>query len=196
MKRRSLKLGLLILAFLAAGAIINVAVAWALCMRAAHSVTKEYPPSDLIRSQFGALELPADGEMGFVAMSAGVVQVRCAASPIGGPQVAVEVIEAGWPAPSCAGKEVARGWDVKHSQSIPINLGHARQLPYGPLWPGFAINTIFYAAIAWLLLAFPGAVRRHRRIKRGLCPECAYPVGTNPRCTECGKPVKLRHIVQ
>ena len=31
---------------------------------------------------------------------------------------------------------------------------------------------------------------RDRRIKRGLCPACAYPVGTNDVCTECGKPVK------
>src|SRR4029453_17217101 len=44
-------------------------------------------------------------------------------------------------------------------------------------WLGFAINTIFYAAILWLLFAFPSALRRRRRIKRGLCPACAYPTG-------------------
>ncbi|MCI0632193.1 MAG: hypothetical protein L0Y44_16240 [Phycisphaerales bacterium] len=56
-----------------------------------------------------------------------------------------------------------------------------------PLWPGFAINTIFYAAILWLLFAAPFALRRRRRIKRGLCPACAYPVGESETCTECGR---------
>jgi hypothetical protein len=64
-----------------------------------------------------------------------------------------------------------------------------RLLPLRPIWPGFAINTLFYAAILWLLFAAPFALRRMRRIKRGLCPACAYPVGTSAVCTECGEPV-------
>ena len=59
-------------------------------------------------------------------------------------------------------------------------------IPLGPIWPGFAINTVFYAVVLWLLFAAPVALRRRRRTKRGLCPKCAYPVGTNARCTECG----------
>jgi hypothetical protein len=31
-----------------------------------------------------------------------------------------------------------------------------------------------------------GAWRRSLRVKRGLCPACAYPVGVSPVCTECG----------
>jgi hypothetical protein len=68
-----------------------------------------------------------------------------------------------------------------------------KALALRPIWPGFAINTTFYAAILWMLFAFPFTVRRwhrRRRINRGLCPACAYPVGTNPHCTECGKPLK------
>jgi hypothetical protein len=61
-----------------------------------------------------------------------------------------------------------------------------RMLAWNPLWPGFAINTIFYAAILWMLFAAPFALRRRRRIKRGLCPKCAYPVGARDVCTECG----------
>jgi hypothetical protein len=49
---------------------------------------------------------------------------------------------------------------------------------------------VFYAAILWLLFAAPFALRRRRRIKRGLCPKCAYPVGESPVCTECGAAVK------
>jgi hypothetical protein len=60
----------------------------------------------------------------------------------------------------------------------------------GTIWPGFAINTLFYAGILWLLFAAPIALRRRRRIKRGLCPACAYPVGTSNKCTECGVMVR------
>ena len=62
-------------------------------------------------------------------------------------------------------------------------------IPGRPVWSGFAINTIFYAAILWLLFFTPGAVRRTIRRKRGLCPACAYPIGTSPVCTECGNHV-------
>ena len=34
-----------------------------------------------------------------------------------------------------------------------------------------------------------GAYRASKRIKRGLCPKCAYPVGTSTACTECGAAV-------
>jgi len=58
-------------------------------------------------------------------------------------------------------------------------------VPYAPIWPGFAINTAFYAMLLWL----PFVLRRWQRIKRGLCPKCAYPVGTSEICTECGAAV-------
>jgi hypothetical protein len=62
-------------------------------------------------------------------------------------------------------------------------------LPLNIRWPGFAINTIFYAAILWVLFAVPLALRRRRRLKRGQCPACAYPIGTSEVCTECGKSI-------
>ena len=62
-------------------------------------------------------------------------------------------------------------------------------LPIGLIWPGFAINTLFYAGILWLMFAAPGfALRRRRRIKRGLCVKCAYPLGASSVCSECGTP--------
>lgn len=71
-----------------------------------------------------------------------------------------------------------------------------RGIPYHVTASGFAINTIFYAAIVWLLFAAPFKLRRWRRIKRGLCPACAYPVGTSSTCTECGKPVTVGNAGQ
>ncbi|MHC5022458.1 MAG: hypothetical protein ACYTGG_00915 [Planctomycetota bacterium] len=61
-----------------------------------------------------------------------------------------------------------------------------RVLPLRPLWPGFAVNTVFYAAMIWLLIPGPFVLRRVIRCRRGLCPWCAYPVGASTVCTECG----------
>jgi hypothetical protein len=66
-----------------------------------------------------------------------------------------------------------------------------RVLPLVPLWPGFAINTIFYATLLWMLWATPFALRRCIRVKRGLCPKCGYnrtglPPSADHPCPECG----------
>ena len=70
--------------------------------------------------------------------------------------------------------------------------GYPRVLPYLPIWCGIAINTIFYAAILWLL--FPGkfALRRIIRRKRGLCVKCAYDLRgvEHEACPECGTDVR------
>jgi hypothetical protein len=83
----------------------------------------------------------------------------------------------------------AKAWH----DGIPLNIPVAAKqemrhfLPVRPIWPGFAINTIFHAAILWVLFFAPGKLRRTIRRRRGLCPACAYPIGTSPVCTECGK---------
>lgn len=63
-------------------------------------------------------------------------------------------------------------------------------LPYWITWPGFVINTLFYALIAWLMFVFPGKARRSSRERRRLCPACAYPIGISPVCTECGQSIQ------
>jgi hypothetical protein len=60
-------------------------------------------------------------------------------------------------------------------------------LPYLPTWPGFALDTLFYAALLWLPLQLR---RRRRRIRRGLCPGCACPVGKSTVCGECGRSLR------
>jgi hypothetical protein len=61
-------------------------------------------------------------------------------------------------------------------------------IPIIPIFPGFAINTIFYAAIVYALFAVPGAVRRRVRIKRGQCASCGYSLreSVSEKCPECG----------
>ena len=70
------------------------------------------------------------------------------------------------------------------------------RFPLTPIWPGFLYNTLFYAALSWLVARLALAAKRgivgHRRTRRGLCPRCAYPrpehaPDTNPvPCPECG----------
>ncbi len=58
-------------------------------------------------------------------------------------------------------------------------------LPTTPIWPGFLGNSALYAAHLFPLVS-ARHWRRRRRAKRGLCPQCAYPVNCVDRCPECG----------
>ncbi len=40
------------------------------------------------------------------------------------------------------------------------------------------------------MLSLPSHTRA-RRIKRGLCPKCAYSIGVSDLCSECGAAVEL-----
>jgi hypothetical protein len=193
-KRRATKLIL----FLLLGAIINVAVAWA-CATMIHphdghaDLWTASPPWVNARCTiraFGRTRVSQWQEEGRR------VAVDYAGIPILGlkcenerdPIIIVDDIN--WTAlPGNPNANISGGIQLGSFSKI-IGMGPTwRALPLIPIWPGFAINTIFYAAILWLLFAAPGLIRRRRRIKRGLCPACAYPVGDSAVCTECGKPV-------
>ncbi len=68
----------------------------------------------------------------------------------------------------------------------------ARVLPFGLIWPGFAGNTLFYSILLSLLFAGPFVLQRLIRLRRGLCPKCAYPMGESAVCTECGQALPSR----
>lgn len=61
-------------------------------------------------------------------------------------------------------------------------------LPLRPIWPGFAINTIFYASLLWLVTLGPFTARKVIRRKRGFCIECGYDLrgDFSTGCPECG----------
>ena len=61
-----------------------------------------------------------------------------------------------------------------------------------PIWPGFAINTLFYAAILGIMFAAVGVLRRKRRARRGLCVKCAYDLRgiDSSQCPECGEVIR------
>ena len=87
----------------------------------------------------------------------------------------------------------APGPEAAHVAAIPIQRSTAggtqyRLAPLRPLWPGFAINTLFYATILWLLVPGPFVLRRFLRVRRGLCVACGYDLrgDFSQGCPECG----------
>jgi len=64
--------------------------------------------------------------------------------------------------------------------------GRIETLPIMPTWPGFRLNTLFYGLIIFLARTGDHALKRRRRVRRGLCSECAYPTSGLTICPECG----------
>ena len=190
MKHRLLKLGV----FLLLGTIVNVAVAWIAKSRTLGTEWQNQGRRLLERAERDALFNCAPP--GFD-QPPHVILAQCSFfgmhrdTFIGSWDFSIDIVASflrcGWPIESmCCEDWCITGPNGSVNQ---MRLG-SRFFPTGILWPGFAINTIFYAAVVWLLFFAPFQFRRYRRIKRGLCPACAYPVGSSAVCTECGKPVK------
>ncbi len=99
---------------------------------------------------------------------------------------------AGWPAVTLKAlrwKDRGAGVDDGGwAWHINLDNGKVAALPLRPIWPGFAVNSLFYAAILWLAIPGPFALRRLIRRRRGLCPACAYDLrhGEHEACPECG----------
>jgi hypothetical protein len=62
------------------------------------------------------------------------------------------------------------------------------RVPLRPLWPGFLIDSLFYAAIWFGVFLAPGMAKRAIRRKRGRCPRCGYDLRGELAggCPECG----------
>lgn len=78
-------------------------------------------------------------------------------------------------------QEISGGYELP-SADWPSGL--PRVIPLRPVWQGFIINTIFYAALIWL----PLFARKRLRHYRGRCVNCAYDLRGNhlAGCPECG----------
>ena len=66
--------------------------------------------------------------------------------------------------------------------------GEERWLPLRPIFPGFIINTLFYAAIWFGVFFGVGFVKRAIRKKRGRCVKCGYDLrGQRHQATEASR---------
>ncbi len=102
----------------------------------------------------------------------------------------------GWPSLSLRSfatfrVESAEQWDTDHVRSVEIPRlrdSWRIRVPYDPIVTGFAINTLFYGVILWLLWSTPFATRRLIRKRRGRCLKCGYDLrhAEHDVCPECG----------
>ncbi len=100
----------------------------------------------------------------------------------------------GWPVVSMWRDYVlsANRYELLHGLGLtflPSDRGLPRAVPLRPIWTSFAVDTLFYATILWLLIPGPFVLRRHLRVRRGLCPACGYDLrsGEDDACPECGR---------
>ena len=187
-------------AFLLLGAVVNVAVAWGSALRADFQLSKRvmsWPVLIPARWTDGDL-LMASSDLGVTEVHALRIRPDCLPHQY--------VFAAGFPT-RCLYLEAHRvttgcgsllPWDwepdswrdglkVPAAWSWLSRRGRMCILPTEPIWSSFAINTLFYAALLWLLIPGRSALRRLLRLRRGLCPKCAYPMGESGVCTECGR---------
>ena len=70
----------------------------------------------------------------------------------------------------------------------PLVLHTVYALPYRPIYPGLILNSIFWGALAFGIVSLCGYTRRSLRLRRNLCPTCAYNLRNipTPGCPECG----------
>ncbi len=192
MKRATLRMVL----FLLLGAVINVAVAWGcvvavpIALRPAEITVKEisadYLQVQCIQRAFGRTR-ETWGERHSLPV------VIDTGSPFGQHPLVSSWERTGWPmrALHCstsaheltyttdAGEVLAAGSEGQIDQGIkvsperftvstsPLPVSTWRALPLRPIWPGFAVNTIIYAVLVWLLVAGVVQARRYIRRKRG-----------------------------
>ncbi len=224
MKRRILKLTV----FLLLGAVVNVAVAWG-CATRSNSYIRlpKYSghAAEGERSYFERMgwQQATYGEglrcvfwefrqigLGLVdtTFSEAVIFEDSGKLVLGG-ETAVRT-EAGWPLLSLCGEkwkcepQWPAVWRYRTAVQPPdavlgLRLASYRVLPFGPIWPSFAINTIFYAALIWILTLGPFTARRMIRRKRGLCAKCGYDLrgasGGGDVCPECGASGRSRRAL-
>jgi hypothetical protein len=186
---------LLFLLLVSGGAIVNVAVAWGCHWRATGTPGQRFSLDEdsagmLFHRWGGQLtadeELWVDGER--CAGRVSIVFFVLAPDRSSAPPEVLAIWEAGWPLRSLEGAQhwVKRGdFEERQRRNIMLwsplgrNGGSSRlSLPLGwplaPIWPGFVVDTLFYAVFLWLLIPGPFVLRRSIRVNRGRCPKCGY----------------------
>jgi hypothetical protein len=194
------------LLFLTGGAIVNVAVAWGFSLRGYQPGTgKTWLADDASKAWWHKNSPPGFPESpttmyeshGFGRWSVTLYETEQLDSDT---RFIASRIAQGWPTTSMAWTgwmDLVRRTDQRRSvfewSGWPCTLGTSWKLPLSPLWPGFAINSIFYAALLWALWITSGKVRRLIRMRRSQCPACGHIIASgtcaNGLCSECGAPL-------
>ncbi len=211
--RRWKRTAILALLLLAGGAVMNVAVAWPCTIALlGESPTDEESWARLLDSTwYRELVVRPEFSLGSVSMYRSAVSENVLVrGRIGHHEedrrTAITRHRSGWPFLSLWGQREMRllpgerylfdqsttVWALPYVSDGSFSENTAHILPLRPVFPGFLINTLFYALPLWLLFFAPFTARRTIRRRRGRCAKCAYPVGTSPVCTECGAVLRRR----
>ena len=184
MKRRIFKLVL----FPLLGAVINVAVAWAI---AARTPLYSNPVTLMTRAEsraFVTSRVGAANDDDPLGMQGSAFGATLTAVPYSRTDAEMTVYAFAY--------DWRYGWPMRSlmTDANVSGAGRPETLPTRPIWPGFAINTIFYAGIVWVLFAVPGVprkLRRRMRAHRGRCVACGYDLrgqmAQSNSCPERGK---------
>ena len=188
-----------ILLFVLLGAIVNVAVAWGIAQfaprhlglngaRLMTALKMRVNPGG--SSGYARYESWSQRSFG----STIEVDVRDNGSLyITGDEHIIATLRIGWPCRclSARAEELNDVWS-KRGPMVPLvarnDLALRPELPLCPVWPGFLVNTVFYALILFPLVQIPFVLRRLIRRRRGRCPRCAYDLRGefDVGCPECG----------
>jgi hypothetical protein len=81
--------------------------------------------------------------------------------------------------------------EFRGNWNLGLVNGQLLLVPHQPLWLGIVGNTVFWSSLSWAVVAFPVAIRRHRREKYGKCGKCGYAMDVHAVkrlevCPECG----------
>ena len=188
-RRRPMKRPLLIIAiFLLLGAVVNVAVVWG-CARWSVATFPLLTPTSRLPSDADWPRAVPPGwpqpTYSATVSASGVTLVTLYAGTLTA-AYAQWINQWGWPLRGLESEAHSWGPPWQPTRLLrPIDPANGFLL-ICPVWPGFATNTIFYATLLWLLMYGLFALRRFLRVRRGLCPKCAYPMAESSVCTECG----------
>jgi hypothetical protein len=188
--------------FLLVGTITNLIVAWGFDTFARMPSGQTQPiPADEARklwSQSAPRDWKGSESIGTVRLTAFGASVDCLTTSIDGLPFAVTEYRVGWPLPTLmsrclhAGEREHWRWAFAHHDASWTYFRPSRILPWRPLWRGMAINTFLFAGAAFAIVTAPAVCMWLVRRIRVQCPACGYPIGSSPRCTECGRPVVSR----
>ncbi len=178
---------IVIVIFLLAGAVVNVAVAWGCAQWS--SVGSETVIGNVRSRQGLGLRITSDSTPHGLHDVVG--DWRTAAG------FPILCLDGGrWESGGAVSGRVDRRLPIPIDEPrYKLSISYAATLPVHPTFPGFAANTLIYAAVLGLLIHGPFALRALRRARRGLCPACAYPRGESHVCSECGKALPGRATV-
>ena len=192
-----------ILVLLALGVLLNIAIAWLV----ADVADPEFEISDFViepsRDSWAVMATRGFGYLDVAAM----ITLRSPELEVtddriprwsrirnlpsyreGDPMPIMHDLAFGWPALSMwYSVDVARAPDSGSVISRTTAGAFSEfEYPLRVLWPGFALNSAFYAGVLALLILGQRGLRRDWRRRHGRCPLCGYPQGASARCSECG----------